>query len=810
MIKRRKKFQIEAFRAPDVEFAPVYSWEWNGACSREETEKQIAEMQRLGIRAFYILPMPKTFRPADGPSFLEPEYLTEPYFEEYAFAVRKAREAGMQCWLYDEGGWPSGGACGRVLLENPSLARRSLGVRLRTVRAGKSYRMGKGTAAAFADGRQIVDGERFAEDTRVEEYFSRRHFFQAAGYADFPDLLLPESTARFLESTHEKYLPYLEESFGEQIRVVFTDEPHACAPAFTAELAERFEETYGESIAEALPALAGRAQPDEKTADLMVKWYDMCSRLFCENYFLPLKKWSNAHKMAFSGHLGGDDDPDFWKKGGYLHIMRDLRCMDVPGVDVIWRQIYPGKPYTEGVMKCAVNGFFPRYASSAAAQVGTFNAVSESFAIYGDGLTYDLMRYVVGFQAVRGINRFNVMNLSYQRWGFNTTLGSFEEIKACHKDLALFNRYVERISYLYSVGERVCDSALYLPIRDMWAGRDAGAAFDRMGRALEDARVDFDIVDDDVFERANGVEKGEIRMGGACYRHVFIPADAHMTEKSRRALAIFEKNGGKVYRSAQDAPEVSLPVGACAGLRLTERVAENARLIFCFNENERAVRFSLASGAARVYLLDPAEGRLFRAAPDESVLLGRGETIVVIETAEDLPAETRVRPSKEFLLSATWEFRKVNAFVLGELREEYRTFEEPYSRIALGDWSKKTGKAFSGTCEYRTEFSLPAQTSGAVVLDLGEVRYVCEAFLNGKPLGKRIMPPYRYEIGAEDLRAQNELLLRVTNTPANQYYYTRTYRKWAKWQMGPYFARQKIFNKDSLSGGLYGPVVIRY
>ena len=51
--------------------------------------------------------------------------------------------------------------------------------------------------------------------------------------------------------------------------------------------------------------------------------------------------------------------------------------MDVPGVDAIWRQLFPGRPAN----------YFPRYAASAAHQNGGRFALSESFGIFGDSLS---------------------------------------------------------------------------------------------------------------------------------------------------------------------------------------------------------------------------------------------------------------------------------------------------------------------------------------------------------------------------------------------------------------------------------------
>ena len=104
-------FSIEDFKLPSPAFSPVYNWTWNGEVTKEESESQLLEFQRLGIKSFCIIPEPKDFRPTTMPTFLTPDYLTKPYFEEYFYVVKRAKELGMTVGLYDEGGWPSGSAC---------------------------------------------------------------------------------------------------------------------------------------------------------------------------------------------------------------------------------------------------------------------------------------------------------------------------------------------------------------------------------------------------------------------------------------------------------------------------------------------------------------------------------------------------------------------------------------------------------------------------------------------------------------------------------------------------------------------------
>ena len=95
-------------------------------------------------------------------------------------------------------------------------------------------------------------------------------------------------------------------------------------------------------------------------------------------------------------------------------------------------------------------------------------------------------------------------------------------------------------------------------------------------------------------------------------------------------------------------------------------------------------------------------------------------------------------------------------------------------------------------------------------MDLGEVKYTCEVTLNGHPLGVKVMPPYRYDLPAGLMKEQNQLSIRVSNTAGNEYLHTRTFDKWAPWQLSTYHQKQLEFCKDTLDSGLYGPVRLLY
>ncbi len=814
-MKDNYKFDINSFIFPDVSYAPIYIWVWNDICTCDIIDTQLEEMKNLGIRAFYILPEPKEFRPDSMPTNLKPDYLSQEYFNLCAYAVEKAKYLGMHCWIYDEGGWPSGGACGKVMQDHPEYARQVLKVYERFFSAGDVYKKTSADVlAAFMQDKEMIEDEyRFAVDAVVTEYVAES---ENSGGDYYPDLLNKDATEYFISITHGKYASAMKNALGKNVTAVFTDEPKASLSAFRKELAEQYETVYGESVLPYLPLIAQRVAVTDENIHILYRWYDICSRMFCDNFLLTCKKWVNGHGMAFTGHMDKDHDPlGCVMGGGNFNLMRALRCFDIPGVDVIWRQLYPENKITDKDDMNGYNGFFPRYASSAAAQNGTKLAMTESFGVAGPGLTYDIMRYTVGYQAVRGINIFNLFNFPLGRKGayLAQELPVFTENQVYHRYLSQFNRYMERLSYISSLGERVCETGLYYPVCDIQGrlrAETVAKTFDTLGRTLEDMMVDFDIVDDDVIQAAQGADDGCIRIGRAVYRHIIIPEGACIPHDTREALNRFIKGGGRVSYSLSDLAPV-IPVEG-TGLRAMHRKAENAELFCLFRETGENADYKIHLPASGGYLLDLESGNLQRFKTDNGILnlsLAIGETAVILLTDETLNAENKKEFTKKYDITDGFLFRKKKELTCNENGFKNIKHSDKAVSVSLGDWVHLIGSAYSGSGVYETTFTLPAEGVGKEgEIDLGDVHFTAQVYLNDQPLGTALMPPYRLKIPAGVFDKKNRLKVVVTNTSANWYIHTDYFDKWNINELSPYFEGERAYAKDFVSGGLYGPVTL--
>ena len=531
------RFSMAAFQNADTPFQPAYAWIWNDQIESAELRRRLDGMRRAGIRTVYVLPEPKNFRPERIRTFLEPDYLTDEFMRLVREAAEYALSIGMNVWMYDEGGWPSGGACGRTVEKHPRMIRKALCAREETLPAETAYVLKANDVAAFTaeNGalRRVKPGERFPEKRTLTVYGVR------LGEGWTTDSLQDGIGQAFVRETHERYAKFLGDLFP-RVPFMFTDEPGTGSFPWPDGFAEKFLSRFGYDLRDHLPALFSLSE-DASGMDARARedYRALQGELFRANYMRPIHDWCRRNGVRFTGHLDIDHMTDGCMAHGYGTVLQQLREFDVPGVDVIWRQIdipKDGKPACyEG------NGFFERFASSAAAQTGGTLAVTESFGVYGASLTGKLARFVILHQLVRGVNVFNFMCLSYtpknalplvERPEYVEEMPGFFHLRG-------LNDFTARASWLMQLGAPAARAALYFPARDIWAGgtraKNAIDGFERLGQALERAQVDFDILDEEGLRMA--VRDGNaLTLGLARYETVLVPRGATLSDALREKL----------------------------------------------------------------------------------------------------------------------------------------------------------------------------------------------------------------------------------------------------------------------------------
>lgn len=819
-LQHAENFSFDRFAQADPLMQPVYTWVWNSPLDRKSIVSQLDDMVRAGIRCMYIIPEPQEFRPCTRRYHMAQEYLTDEYFETVRFAAEEALKRGIALWLYDEGGWPSGGACGRVIQKHPELCRKTLAVRDICLKAGECYVAGEHALAAFdwVDGKPVMvaPGTIMNEETNLKEYYV--HWIDGIN----TDPLDRDLAKAFVGCTHEGYTRFLGHLFGyknpdgtfvpgtSKVQMMFTDEPGTGRFGWPRGFEADFRARFGYDILPFLPALfygpddLYGPEVDGEAAQARIDSHQLAGEMFRDRYFVPIHEWCRRNNLLSTGHLDQDHLTESCLYHRYGNPMMQLREMDVPGVDVIWRQIdmpkNGEKPCPEG------NGFFPRFASSAAAQVGNRFVMSESFAVYGGNLTGEEMNYIMNYQLVRGVNIFNFMIFSCGaesaipiifRPAFRPEVPGFTHLSA-------INDATARTGYLMQLGRAGTDTALYYPLRDIWAGGDTGRnavqAFDSLGQWLERKQVDFDILDDDAIRNAY-IEDGALCIGLAKYRHVLIPACRYLPDDVRAIVDQIDHNAVPALRCDN------------AQLRVRTRMLEDGGVLtMLFNESghEETMRISLP-GTAPLYRLYPDSARVEKAAEPNVITLRGGEARYYLRT--DTPvteAQDPLVPGACLAEITEFSLQRTRAMIIDPAGMHEKLLAEAAMPCALGAWTEYVGADFSGEARYCARIALdaPLQAGRQYALSLGKVENTARIWLDGRELGVVWASPMTLTFDGEpfDGKASLTLEIEVANTMANQCNALPIRDMYPPEELSQYHAKLIVFEQNTPPGGLYGPV----
>lgn len=763
------------------ECSPGYFWQINGKIELDELKEQLRDMYALGLRSVCLHPFPDEFRPVTQPSRVNIPYLSKEWFDMVRELCAECHRLGMVYWLYDEGGWPSGGAGGQVWSR---------------------------AADRRAIQRHYLELENGVPAVKTVEE-------NPAVAAPYPDILNRKVTREFIALTHEQYRGRVGKYFGKEIRFVFTDEPGSfrCEPgklAYTPGFEAEFKKVKGYAIEPYLTDLLKPERDDEPESVTLARidYHEVISRLFVRRFLRPVRSWCRKNGLLAGGHFSEEDDPAANRFGSYGNILQSLRMLDVPGVDAIWRQVFPGGRTHP----------FPKYASSAANQNGSRYALAEVFAVYGSGLTPEEMRWIIDFMFACGINLIVPSCLAIYN-GKNFMSGirpRFGRINPLWRYMEEFHRYVARGCHLLSLGKPCCRTAVYYDIRSIRAGgthmTEAIRLHESVAREMQERQCAFDFIDDDMLSSAGLSEKG-LKVGRMHYRTIVIPSAFFMTGAAGKKLAAFEQAGGMVLdaASANRADRLITLSPPSGGIRVNKRVSGKQAIYFIFNESAASqslrlvlpekgniIHYDALSGGMRdIASKDGAFDWTF--APWESFFF-----IIGLNDAKTVHPQHLTESGTT--LDSGWTLQPIRSYAPGEEDYEITTLNSSPFPATLGDWRSLVGEAFSGEAVYRISFRYDGRRN--CCLELGKVCYACSVKLNGVDCGKKILPPFRFNLGKNLNQGLNSLEITVANTLANAISPDSVKDSWSRnWRL-PYESRQRVFEKDHLEGGLFGPVRI--
>ena len=776
------KFHKSFFISPRNEYSPGFFWIINGKMDVDKLCAQLDDMAAHGIKSVCFHPFPKGFRPVTMPSTMEPDYMSDEYMKIVSKVMDHAAKLKMNAWLYDEGGWPSGGCCGQVW-------------------ASDKERFATRYKERLEDG-TIID--------RIAQYDPNYS-------APVPSVIEPGATEKFIELTHEKWKASVGRHFGKTIRFTFTDEPNmspfipGSRMTWCTDFAEVFNAQMKMDITKFLDIVLSDKEPDEDTMRKRIYYCNVRANLFRDRFLKPIQEWCHRNGLLSGGHLNGEDEPLGNSIYGYGNILRSLRTLDVPGIDVIWRQLYPGKKD---------NRPFPKYASSAAHQNGGKLVLSESFAIYGDNTTPDIMKWLIDYQLVRGINVFVFGYSFYEASGMfmDGIVPNYSSQNSMWDFMPPMYKYASRVGSLLANGKPAQKTAVFYDIHSIWAGgkiaKEAIAEHFKVSQKLLEEQRDFDYIDDEQLVSAIFTRHKELRIGKMTYSTIVLPTSKWLSVPAIFKLFRFQRLGGNVIFNGplEDVPKTCRIKGnGYRNLRVTKRLYDDKAVYFIVNESDtKTVNAHITfDEKAPIVLCDVETGKFIEVRSKDGCFNWKfppfTSALFMTNMQYDIPAMAKAK-TLDVALDSGWTIRKVATYGAGKSELEVVIENGSEIPVSLGDWRTLFGDGFSGKAIYSISFT--SEIASKAVLDLGRVCHCASVKLNGRELQPRFFGPFKYN--ATINKGDNTLEVTVANTMANNLGQSETRKRIIKEfpPASPYESKLAEFDKDSHESGLFGPVTL--
>jgi len=639
---------LKGFATPPTQYAQTLTYGLEGPINRDNISRDLDEMYKQGIRAVSI----------EGGYGMPQPYLSPGYFENVKIIVEELKKRNMHLWIIDEGKYPSGFAGGLISQKSPELRMQGIVVskRLRTEdNQPLSIDLPKQTLSAVAVNTSTQENKVLDVSSgklnwpatpgtwqiTVVDHRFKTSVTRAANNPthgkdtvnSLIDYLDPAATRKFMEYTHEQYKKYIGDEFGKTVLGFRGDEPEYGFTPWTPELLKIFKEKKQYDITPYLASFFIQ-QPTEEQKMAKADFFDVWSDLFRDNFFKVQADWCKDNGLEYMVHIDHEDMlmQLVRSEGDYF---KDMRYVQVPGVDAIWHQIW-----YDNVAD------FPKLASSAAHMYGRPRALSESFAAYRPAPTVTDARWVVNEEMVRGINLFEYMFWSSSA---NRKEGAPASQRGYLHDTAFvqLSAYSNRASWLLANGKPAAQVGLYCPTEAMWTGNKmADSTLRVIGKQLLEHQVDFDYVDNQGIASAFRLQKGSfVNLSGQKYTAIIIPSANVLSAEMIARLKTFATSGGKVifagevpskmtypnFLHATDLPKqtwaayadwtnltpdffAQLPHDvilnkAVPALKYLHREWKNADLYFFFNEGKEAQNLQVTlNGSGKVNFWDAETG----------------------------------------------------------------------------------------------------------------------------------------------------------------------------------------------------------
>ncbi len=488
---------LKKIKTPGNTYRSIPFWSWNSVLDEKELKWQVNEHKKAGLGGFFM----------HARGGLRTDYMEKEWMSMVKACVDESIETGIDPWLYDENGWPSGSGNGKVPEKNYDYRQKLLLFEEIEKNAAEEKRKIKETIEIYE-----LDGKYIWAYYKVNPYYI--------------DVLNHEAVKEFIDSTYEVYYKEFGEYFGNTIKGIFTDEPQYGRKAlpWSTVLEKTFLMRYGYSVKEALPALYCNVLGYEK---YRYDFFNLVTDLFTKSFSRQISKWCELHNCMLTGHVLLEETigNQVMNSGSAMGF---YQYMQLPGIDWLQRRI--GNPV------------IVKQAASVAAQLDKKHIISELFGCSGENLSFADMKWIAEWQYVLGINLLCPHLEGYTLKGLrkrDCPPGLFYQ-QPWWEEYNVLQDYFAGLGLLLTEGKAVVPILIIHPVRSGWilfeynhydeAKRAEHVYTDgidrelvKISKTLSLSQLDYHYGDEEILRQHARVEGRNLIVGSCSYEVVIVP-----------------------------------------------------------------------------------------------------------------------------------------------------------------------------------------------------------------------------------------------------------------------------------------------
>lgn len=652
---------------------------------------------------------------------------------------------------------------------------------------------------------------------RVFTYYKTR---RGTSKPDYIDMLNEESVRLFIDTVHEAHYAHYKDDFGKTIAGFFSDEPLFGNTWYTMHETDRggyntrvgmpgLAMPYNDRVTgmmkkqlgyDPLPYMAALwFDIGDKTGAIRHAYMDSVTKLYRDCFTRQVGDWCEAHGVMYIGHIIEDMNAHARLGCSAGHYFRALDGQHMSGIDIVLHQIIPGMADYVHTASAFANKADPEFfdyvlakLASSYANIGTQmkgRAMCEVFGAYGWAEDTTILKWLLDFLLVRGVNNFVPHAFSpdfpdpdcpphFGAEGFDPQFEGFTKIM----------KYGNRVSHLLSRGRHKSSAAILYHADAEWMSDYGGAMLSQVpAKMLYTEHIDYDIIPADCFISDSGSrvyhaeeKDGRLAAGDQIYDVLIVPYAEKLPQKLLVSFEKLQKSGVKIIFMSKDQTKKELISAVDAVIKRDIEVKGDYPLLRC-------THYEYDGGDAYMFVNEDINRsvdttvHLSSVTADKAVILDLLNDSVYSVPVKDGTLELELSPYQSVIAVTGADAdgivpKKRTEAVPAELVfdidiAEYKDLEayKPYASGVSSDalpniTDVRNMPEFSGRIRYTCRTKIP---EGVFGVDLGEVGTVSHLYCNGADLGVRVCPPYRYELSAALKPGENELVIEVSNTLAN-------------------------------------------